>query len=1813
MIKVAVSSRVIAAGIHAGLSGTDRPVVRLTMALMPAPETAGGGRTVSLEDWPLAVEDLLAGRANGKAMSSHAPRPWEFWLSRARAGKARPAPKVDGDLGILGAEACRVDALIADPRDRAMAMAVNALWRWTMSDGAGAPDGLWTSLEAVIAEASSADNRTRTAQIGVAGVGRAEAALCFTVGRAEAAFDAALGTERDMTAMRAIPDPRPAPERRDDAVAMAKWREGSPEVRQALDAARQSSDAVAAWRRSYLDPAQPLAQAVKLLDQFTVRPSSGEADPAGHSSSEILTAQAEVVRLLRGLHYAATAPDVEGPGKTGLPGGVPPSSAAMKAEGLKEQYAARQLLFALRANPTLGRLFRFVIDVEVDAETFLKSVPEADSLRTGEPIFVFLASTFGADHLPRDQVKPVWTITKLGFKNKALAQVWPALREEMELALGKPDGTDLSVHRAVSQSDGLVHLGQAVNGRGPGDTLRRFDLVTVDTAFAIEAEVRRAERAQSAADSANEVAARAAKNQSPEDGTVTIRQSIIDEKATTALVTRGLCIVDRWRHAAVTAEIVNAEGFAMSQDARSHDADPGLVIDAEDLAVGFRVHVGRLTKPAPGRPALAWSGMMNRVVTYEDARTVKPINIEGALARLGLEQGSERRRLSDAASGLSPSRGRQARDPADKPVTWIHVEESLAIWEGDPLALSCRTETIPIRHGADLAISRTYDLPTRAAFPPLRYGQAYRVGVGVVWLGGVSVPDPDAAAGLEAKPGYALPALASPKGQPLRRFLRHEPVLPPVVLLPVGFAERSDMYVRQTGTVAILRKRDGEPDLDCLAWRIILPPRLSIDEIWRHGVLDGEAAAATLPKGAWETIDIDTPWEDFPVFGRRQDPTQPPHLGLASAKPLEELRPGRTPSPAVSGQCALPGKATRSSPPDEQGEPVFRQGNGGKRSSPYYPDPAAEELVIALRPARAPTVPAAVYFAGAPIVVSVSPRTEAFREALPVALAFKRAEGPRGDKGSPLAHQDLAPDPPRIAYADGRNLRDKPFGKAVRVLLVTVLLHEGENVAVDCWFVPRETTLRRWFDLPETALALAQVDDATSDTAVIKALDTAYGGKGTTKSSFARHYGRVAAEPKLGASWTGAAGLPVSARVVAAVGAYLSEAARRSPIPQISGIRTIEAVHAVDRPVRRPAFDGSARNAVLTDSGKVLALTRYRVSGQPAGSGADPREALLGRFEATNPARWQDSIEEGSTGTLLGGSVLVDLDSSATIEILALTVSPQGAPIDDPKRGRTDAQRLAGEWPEAHGRSGSAQAAELFGFHVAPDGRIRHARSQVTLLRIDNLDAWERGSNFVGLEPLDLVATQKAAIARKAAGAGDTARGPRVVADDPFKDTIARRLSLILRATSRHQRLARKVVPDPATGFATDDRPPGFLDSEEREETGRETRQDLWLFATQRPGQPAVHTVMPAFVWTGPCAVRPIGCVEHVREPRIRIWLERPWFSSGEGERLGVVLWPPKLRGLSGTDLDAGKVPRPSSEPSEMNLTDFSDDDLGPGGKFVTRWGADPIRKFPGALGPFMGSSAFKDLAETADDCCEDSPAYVDSVMMPISKDVGLNARTPGGPDRSAVPAATLCVALLTYVPRFDVDSQRWFVDIALNPGIVPGLVEPFVRFGLVRYQPHAISGREVSAPVIAWGQVLPYRSVKVWRSRQADPARAVIKVQVTGPRAARTDDHQTLRLPRLRMALVERRTPSGLTTETQHDWRTARLGPTDPDTADPGEAWCTTLTLDAPKGELHVVVEEDEGFVGTEDRSAAPDTAAAAASLRFSGPRFAAKIRVPS
>jgi hypothetical protein len=188
--------------------------------------------------------------------------------------------------------------------------------------------------------------------------------------------------------------------------------------------------------------------------------------------------------------------------------------------------------------------------------------------------------------------------------------------------------------------------------------------------------------------------------------------------------------------------------------------------------------------------------------------------------------------------------------------------------------------------------------------------------------------------------------------------------------------------------------------------------------------------------------------------------------------------------------------------------------------------------------------------------------------------------------------------------------------------------------------------------------------------------------------------------------------------------------------------------------------------------------------------------------------------------------------------------------------------------------------------------------------------------------------------------------------------------------------------------------------------------------SSARPEAPRLLYVLPTFGWQRQTGTNLIGSR---RSGGLRVYLDRPWFSSGEDELLGVVY----------TSALTPATPRKERER------------LSP---YVTQWGFDPVHASrPGT--PAMTRDHFPDAV-----------SHAGELSVP------------------ELPGVTLAVA--AHRPAYAPDRQLWYCDITVNAG---ESYFPFVRLALARYQPHAMVGVELSRIVAAnIAQVAPDRSVIV-------------------------------------------------------------------------------------------------------------------------------------
>jgi hypothetical protein len=216
-----------------------------------------------------------------------------------------------------------------------------------------------------------------------------------------------------------------------------------------------------------------------------------------------------------------------------------------------------------------------------------------------------------------------------------------------------------------------------------------------------------------------------------------------------------------------------------------------------------------------------------------------------------------------------------------------------------------------------------------------------------------------------------------------------------------------------------------------------------------------------------------------------------------------------------------------------------------------------------------------------------------------------------------------------------------------------------------------------------------------------------------------------------------------------------------------------------------------------------------------------------------------------------------------------------------------------------------------------------------------------------------------------------------------------------------------------------------------------------------RPAPPRVLYAVPTFGWE----VDEQG-VRHRRGGGLRVYLDRPWFSSGFGELLGVVL------------------------PAQHNLDDLRG--------FVSEWGSDPFWESPAVPAPLLTIDRFPRARTKPEDT--DVPGFAPPGELPL----------PGGPfdvDGLSLPRLDVPVNVAPHDVAWDPDRHLWYSDIDVTIGEA---YFPFIRLALARYHPLSVWDAHLSQVVLLdFMQLAPDRTLAVTES---DAAADTWNVTLSGP-----------------------------------------------------------------------------------------------------------------
>jgi len=265
-------------------------------------------------------------------------------------------------------------------------------------------------------------------------------------------------------------------------------------------------------------------------------------------------------------------------------------------------------------------------------------------------------------------------------------------------------------------------------------------------------------------------------------------------------------------------------------------------------------------------------------------------------------------------------------------------------------------------------------------------------------------------------------------------------------------------------------------------------------------------------------------------------------------------------------------------------------------------------------------------------------------------------------------------------------------------------------------------------------------------------------------------------------------------------------------------------------------------------------------------------------------------------------------------------------------------------------------------------------------------------------------------------------------------DTLHRMIDYRVRATTRY----REYFPAPLTADVDDISVVGAT-------------RTLDVPSSARPRKVIVRDVLPLFRWderTEPA--HPFG-LRRTRRAGVRIYLERPWFSTGDGELLGIIV-------AMGADATVAGA--------------------------VSQWGGDPVFLQQGPA--VRGTLPLVDLLHLSG--LDDRRVPGRPVGPPVSRTLV---------DRDGNPA----VWVLGYQPEYSPERGLWFVDVALDPGTA---FWPFIQFAVARFQPSSLPGLHLGPVTMCdFVQVAPERTATLSRTDETH-ARVVVTGAVGHPRVPR-------------------------------------------------------------------------------------------------------------
>jgi len=335
---------------------------------------------------------------------------------------------------------------------------------------------------------------------------------------------------------------------------------------------------------------------------------------------------------------------------------------------------------------------------------------------------------------------------------------------------------------------------------------------------------------------------------------------------------------------------------------------------------------------------------------------------------------------------------------------------------------------------------------------------------------------------------------------------------------------------------------------------------------------------------------------------------------------------------------------------------------------------------------------------------------------------------------------------------------------------------------------------------------------------------------------------------------------------------------------------------------------------------------------------------------------------------------------------------------------------------------------------------------------------------------------------------------PLAVADrlarHEFGDTKYRRVTYHSVATTRFREyLPRPIADDPTQ-----------IQRIEPVEVGNGPNAALEhdIDSSARPAAPDVLYTLPTFRWdrhdSGPIRT-------HVRRGKaVRVWLRRPWFSSGDGELLGVVMQPAlklpgdwfvdnAVIGVSATEmLAAGGGPAHrktlgAKQSKVSHLIDVSGPQVSPVPPWAHIEGLEGLGTWPGVANPPPSAVQLHTMLQQYTTHWGSDPVWRSRLpeLIPTPSDFPLAVAVKGDLTLEEVSSQAR-VVVAGHQVDYDTVRKLWSCDIEIEMG---DSYFPFVRLALARFQPHSVDGAHLSRVVMTdFMQVAPDRTAQLVRGR---------------------------------------------------------------------------------------------------------------------------------